>query len=65
MTTATYNDPWAGQVEVTWVPMRSDKTRGYWKMANGCTVGGQARAFTQDKAVSYAKWHASFSNVSA
>lgn len=64
-TTATYNDPWAGPVAVTWTPMRHDKARGFWKRDDGQTVGGQVRAFTQAKAVSYAKWHASFSNVLA
>lgn len=61
--TATYQDMYAGQVEVTWTPMRSDKTRGFWKSKDGATYGGQARAMTQARCVSYAKQHRMFSNV--
>lgn len=61
--TATYNDPWAGLVQVKLVPQpRTD--RFWWKRAdNGQVVGGQARALPAARAVAYAKWHRSFLSV--
>lgn len=60
--TATYNDPYAGLVQVKLVRMpRTD--RFWWKRDNGQVVGGMARALPVARAVSYAKWHRSFSNV--
>lgn len=61
--TATYDDMYAGQVQVRWTPMRGDKTRGYWKSADGTTYGGQARAMSEARCVSYAKAHRKFSDV--
>lgn len=60
--TATYNDPWAGQVQVSLVRMpRTD--RYWWQRDNGQVAGGQARAMPAARCVAYAKWHKSFSNV--
>lgn len=62
-TTATFKSPWSGDTAATMVPMPSDKTRFWWKSADGCVVGGQARAMSAARCVSFARGHAQFSNV--
>lgn len=60
--TAMYDDTYAGKVEVALVRMgRTD--RYYWKRDNGQVVGAMARALPVGRAVAYARWHKSFSNV--
>lgn len=63
MPTATFKTAWGSQVPVSMVPMSSDKSRFWWKGAEGSVVGGQARAMPAARCVGFARGHAQFSNV--
>jgi hypothetical protein len=62
--TAAYLDTYAGEVAITLVP--APRNAGFWwKTANGegIVVGGQNRPLPAARAIAYAKWHRSYSNV--